>query len=115
MTDIKAGSVWRRTSVHGSTHDPNAIVTAVKDGRVYYVYESTPAALPFNHFVADFLARFIEVTPPAAPQPESWDYAEADRLRKAAAAALAEYNAYAERKPTTAHYSIAVPWELKDA
>lgn len=55
---------------------------------------------------------FYAVLDGATPNAPGWDYAEADRLRKAAADALAAYNEYAERKPATAHYPITIPWEL---
>lgn len=107
MADIKPGTIWREAKGTAS-----CMVLSVEDNRIHYQWLSPPMEGPFSTYKTQFLNRFTTLSTDV--KDISWDYAEADRLRKAAAAALAEYNAYAARKPTTAHYAISVPGELRE-
>jgi len=124
MTAIKVGSKWQRMNSVGAARisavGASVTVTQVTDDFIDFVYddpeiqEQFPKGLPSLTYDR-FLEAFREL--PAAPAEvtaavDSWDYAEADRLRAAAAAACEAYNAYVQRKPDTYYPLVHFPASL---
>ncbi|CBY88550.1 hypothetical protein [Pantoea phage LIMEzero] len=107
MSELKVGQVWQTATPYKERVE----VTELTETAVSYRYTAGECRGPFTRERASFAETF-PILVGTAPPAKGWDYAEADRLRKAAAAACEAYNEYIQRKPDTYYPPIYCPADL---
>lgn len=99
LNRVKVGSIWRPVGT-------NSTVTITKTYMSEVQYKWNDCQITGSRGLKEFMAEW-ELVQPEPAQQNDWSYAKADALLEAATKAIAEYNEYIQRKPSTYYGSIS--------